>query len=196
MPYYSTYYRKLLGMDSPSGRSLVFRRVRVQKPKVPKSRRIPQPKIIHRKKPKAEKIEPLVKKYKLRKPKTGLSLVSKTRRGQLRMRPSDIYEGQMVKRLRKQTGMTHVQVMNLVNLGKRSDYIDVETEIASVSGLSKQKEELYEFGKKRISKLLERETPASERYELMGAKELDWEWDKWTALGEQWYRKQKKMSLI
>ena len=99
-----------------------------------------------------------VKKTPLRKPKTGLSLMSKSRRGQLQMRSSDIYERQMVARLRKTTRMTHVQVMNLVNLAKKSDYIDIETVISSVAGESSDSTELYEFAKRKIKKQLSMES--------------------------------------
>lgn len=87
-----------------------------------------------------------------RKPRMGLS---RMRRGQLRMNPDDLHEKKMVQRLRSKTGMTHVQVMNLVNLAKKSDYIDVETEIMGAGGLSKDRTETYEFAKKRILKKLD-----------------------------------------
>lgn len=87
-----------------------------------------------------------------RKPRMGLS---RMRRGQLAMKPGDIHENKMVQRLRSKTGMTHVQVMNLVNLAKKSDYIDVETEILGAGGLSRDKTETYEFAKKRILKKLD-----------------------------------------
>lgn len=88
-----------------------------------------------------------------RKAKIGLS---KMRRGQLAMRPGDMHEKGMVKRLRAKTGMTHIQVMNLVNLAKKSDYIDVETEIMGSSGHSRDKTETYEYAKRNIMKKLER----------------------------------------
>jgi len=97
--------------------------------------------------------KPLMNTKNLLKPRNTLS---RMRRGQLKMKPESIYEGQMVKRIRKKTGMTHIQVMNLVSLGKKSDYIDVETEISDVAGISKHKTELYEFAKKKINKKLER----------------------------------------
>ena len=104
--------------------------------------------------PKRKKPDPKWAPFK--KPKTGLQLVSKKRRGQLNMTTTDIYERGMITRIRKKTGMTHVQVMNLVNLAKKSDYIDVETEIGDISGLSREKPELYEFAKKNIMKKLKR----------------------------------------
>ena len=112
--------------------------------------------ITKKKKPKTQ-IKP-VKRIPLRKPKTGLSLMSRSRRGQIRMRSSDIYERQMIARLRKTTKMTHIQIMNLVNLAKKSDYIDIETIISSVAGESSYPTELYEFAKRKIKKQLNMET--------------------------------------
>lgn len=81
--------------------------------------------------------------------------ISKRRRGQLRMKTYDVHENKMLQRLRDKTGMTHVQIMNLVHLAKKSDYLDIETEIMSASGLSRDRTETYEFAKKRIMRKLE-----------------------------------------
>lgn len=113
------------------------------------------------------------------------------------MRPKDQYESQMVKRLRSGTGMTHVQVMNLVNIAKKSDYIDVETEIASVRGHSKLKPELYEHAKKKILTKLDREI-GNKKYELMSTKQIDWEITKYDDMFKDWKTSQRrgKPSLI
>ena len=106
------------------------------------------------KKKKPAKVKTSTKKYAPRKAKIGLS---RMRRGQLAMRPEDQYEKSMVKRLRAKTGMTHIQVMNLVKLAKKSDYIDVETEIMGSAGHSREKTETYEYAKNRILKKLDRQ---------------------------------------
>lgn len=125
------------------------KRQKIKKPLNPPKNLLAATKIPKRKKPDT-------KWAPFKKPKTGLQLVSKKRRGQLNMTTTDIYERGMITRIRKKTGMTHVQVTNLVNLAKKSDYIDVETEIGGVSGFSKERPELYEFAKKNIMKKLER----------------------------------------
>ena len=112
-----------------------------------------KPELVITRKKKVVKPKPQPKFLKARKPSIG---ISKRRRGQLRMKTYDVHENQMIKRLRSKTGMTHVQVMNLVHLAKKSDYIDIETEIMGASGLSREKTETYEFAKKRIMKKLER----------------------------------------
>ena len=106
------------------------------------------------KKKKPVKVKLPVKKQKPRKAKIGLS---RMRRGQLAMRPEDQYEKTMVKRLRSKTGMTHIQVMNLVKLAKKSDYIDIETEIMGSAGHSRDKTETYEYAKNRILKKLDQQ---------------------------------------
>ena len=104
-----------------------------------------------KKKRKPTRVNVSTKIKKPRKPRNGLS---RMRRGQLAMRAGDQYEKNMVKRVRSKTGMTHIQVMNLVNLAKKSDYIDIETEITSASGHSRNKTEVYEYAKNNIIKKL------------------------------------------
>ena len=77
---------------------------------------------------------------------------SRSRRSRERMALADPYERQMAQRLRKSTGMTHLQVTNLINEGKKSDFIDIETVIGSVAGESNRREELYESAKKKLRK--------------------------------------------
>lgn len=127
-----------------------------------------------------------------RKPSLGFS---RTFLGQKRMRPQNIYEKQMVGRLQRQTGMTHFQIMNLINLGKQSDYIDVETEIASVAGHSAWKPEIYERAKKNITERLHSEQSATHRYSHMSEKDLGWEIDKYEDMAKQYYRKQPKVNV-
>lgn len=134
---------------------------------------------------------PSEKRAPLRKAKTGLSLTSKTRRGQIRMRSADPHERQMVKRLRNKTGMTHIQVMNLVNLAKKSDYIDVETIISSVAGESRYPTELYEFAKRKIVKRL-RQEGSIER----SVKDIAWEEEKHKGIYEEWLIGQRRSSLV
>jgi len=89
--------------------------------------------------------------------KTSKHGKSKSRRGRERLTFSDPYERQMAKRLQRQTGMTHMQVSNLIREAKKSDEIDVETTIGRVQGLSKKKTELYESAKKDIRERLNME---------------------------------------
>ena len=113
-----------------------------------------QPLLVIKHKKKKTKGKPKDTFTPLRQPSIGLS---KSRKGQLRMKPQDLYENKMVKRIGKKTGMTHIQVMNLVKLGQQNDYIDVETEIISTSNLSKDRTETYEFAKKRLLRILEKQ---------------------------------------
>jgi len=164
------------------------------RPKPEKHRGKPLLTITRKKKPKPRKVRE--KPTKLRKARIGLS---KRRIGQIRMRPEDIYENQMIKRLRRGTGMTHIQVMNLVNLAKSSDYIDVETEIMGAGGHSGEKTEVYEFAKKSILKKLDREVNAGQRFGNMSQREMgnlitkyEHEWGDWQELQK---RKKKKMLI-
>jgi len=118
------------------------------------------------------------------------------RLGQINMRPEDLYESQMVKRLRSGTGMTHVQVMNLVNLAKKDDYLDVETEISSIAGESRDKTELYEFAKRNIMKKLRRHQSITERYSSMSKKSLDFEEFKYADMQRDWWEEQKRKKRI
>lgn len=127
-----------------------------------------------------------------RAPSLGLS---RSRIGQKRMRPGDLYEKQMVGRLQRQTGMTHFQIMNLVNLGKQSDYIDVETEIASVAGHSAWKPEIYERAKKNLTERLHSEQSATHRYSHMSEKDLGWEINKYEDMAKQYYRNKPKVNV-
>jgi hypothetical protein len=183
MPYYSTYYRKLFGKDSPSGRPLRLLRIKKprRKPKHVRKKPLAKPVLVIKKKKPIKKAKPRKKKYKLRKAKIGLS---KRRRGQLAMRSEDIYERQMIRRLVRQTGMTHMQVKHLVNLAKKSDYIDIETVIGSVSGESTDKTELYEFAQRKIRKTLKAEGKITK-----SAKEIEWEMEKYGAMYDDWLRR-------
>lgn len=134
---------------------------------------------------------PPTKKAPLRKAKTGVKRMSRTRRGQIRMYSTDPNERQMVKRLRNRTGMTHIQVMNLVNLAKKSDYIDVETVISSVSGESKYPTELYEFAKRKIVKELKHQGKIRQ-----SAKDIAWEEEKYKGIYEEWLISQRRSSLV
>jgi hypothetical protein len=127
-----------------------------------------------------------------RKPSLGFS---RTFLGQKRMRPENVFEKQMVHRLQRQTGMTHFQIMNLVNLGKQSDYIDVETEIASVAGHSAWKPEIYERAKKNITERLQSEQSATHRYSHMNEKDLSWEVDKYEDMARQYYKNKPKVNV-
>lgn len=80
----------------------------------------------------------------LRKANVGYS---KRRRGQLAMRPKDSYERQMVQRITRQSGMTHLQVMHLVNKARDSDF-DIEHGIDW--NLSKDPLETYEFASSQL----------------------------------------------
>jgi len=143
-------------------------------------------------KKKPARVKTPAKPKPMRKAKIGLS---KMRRGQLAMRPQDQYEKSMVKRLRSKTGMTHVQVMNLVNLAKKSDYIDIETEIASASGLSRDKTETYEFAKKNIMKKLHRsgDVQIQSKYndpDFFDQMQEDWQrQQEWEAFNKKWRKK-------
>lgn len=183
MPYYSSYYRKLFGKDSPTGRPLRLLRIRKlgkprRKPKHVRKKPLAKPVLVIKKKKPVAKGKPRKKKYKLRKAKIGLS---RRRRGQLAMRSEDIYERQMVKRIVKRTGMTHIQVKHLVNLAKKSDYIDIETVVSSVAGESKNKAELYEFARRKIRKTLKAEGKITKT-----AKEIGWEMEKYGAMWDDW----------
>ena len=112
-----------------------------------------KPELVITRKKKPVKVKPQPKFLKARKPSIG---ISKHRRGQIRMKTYDVHEKKMLQRLRDKTGMTHVQIMNLVHLAKKNDYLDIETEIMGASGLSRDRTETYEFAKKRIMKKLER----------------------------------------
>ena len=87
---------------------------------------------------------------------------SRSRKARERLTFTDPYEKQMASRLQKKTGMTYLQIANLVKEAKKSDYIDIETEISSVAGESTQKTELYEAAMKRIKKKTKREKTYTE----------------------------------
>jgi len=150
--------------------------------------------ITKKKKPVKAKIP--VKKYKPRKAKIGLS---KMRRGQLAMRPEDQHEKNMVKRLRSKTGMTHIQVMNLVKLAKKSDYIDIETEIMGSAGHSREKTETYEYAKNRILNKLDRQGIVKQQSQYNDPDYFDRMQDEWQHQME-WERQaqkfRKKHSLV
>lgn len=162
-------------------------------PKAVKKLRQRVPVLIVKPKRKLVSTKPSKVKNELKQPRGGLSLM---RRGQLAMRPEDHYESQMVKRLRRDTGMTHVQVMNLVNLAKKDDYIDVETEISGVAGESRDKTEIYEFAKRRIIKKLKRAQSPTDRYSLMSKKEIDFEEFKYADMQKNWWEELKRKQKI
>jgi len=101
-------------------------------------------------KPKTRKSKPklLITKKPLRKAKIGYS---KARRGQLKYRITDPYERKEIERLRKQSGMTHIQA---VNLWKKAHEHDVDVESLDF-GLSKMKTETYEFANEELDKLID-----------------------------------------
>lgn len=150
MPYYSSFYRKLLGMDSPSGRSLKAKR-KAKKRTVVKKRAKPYSKIpkgyglIITKKVKQAKKQAL-KKTPLRKAHVTYS---KRRLGQIAMRPQDVSEKQMANRIQRQSGMTHIQVMHLIRRSRESD-VDIEHKIDW--RLSRDKSEQYEMASKALEK--------------------------------------------
>jgi len=150
MPYYSTYYRKLLGKDSPSGRPLFSKRrtVRKIKPSIKTSVKTFKP-TIKVKKPKipSKKVK-VEKKAPLRKAKVGLS---RMRKSQLMLKPVDIYEKQMAQRIQRKSGMTYVQTMHLIR--KARDY-DIDIEHVIDWNLSKDKQETYELASKQLEKEL------------------------------------------
>lgn len=191
MPYYSTHYRKLYGKDSPSGRPLrsIRRVIHKLKPKPKmKPKRIVKVLAVQKKKPKikVKKIRKPVKKAKLRKPSLGLS---KSRRGQLLTKPESIHERKMVGRLRKSTGMTHLQVSHLVKMAK-GHKLDVETIIGGVAGESRRKEELYEFAKRKIGKALERQV-GGKKYFSWKPKEIGLLEESYGHIQEDWLRRKK-----
>lgn len=63
------------------------------------------------------------------------------------LRPTDSYEKQMAERIRKQSGMTHIQTMQIIRKARESDY-DIEQGIDW--NLSKDKKETYEFATKQL----------------------------------------------
>ena len=75
---------------------------------------------------------------------------SKRRRGQLAMRPRDSYERQMVQRITRQSGMTHLQTMHLVNKARDSDF-DIEHGIDWKS--SKDPLEAYESASSQLEEI-------------------------------------------
>ena len=148
----------LIGIDT---RSVGWKKKRKTKPKSkakPKVRRKLRPKTTIKKKKTSRKPtliikkKPIkkqpVKKLKLRQPKTGLNLISRRRRGQLSMKPRDIYEKQMVKRISHKSGMTYLQSMNLVKKARESD-VDIEHKVDWK--LSKNRSEQYELGLKALN---------------------------------------------
>lgn len=150
--YYSSYYRKLLGVDSPTGHLLLTKRRTVKR----KKRRISKPTTSTRKMPKGygliitKKKKPVkkikIKKVPLRKAKIGYS---RQRRGQLAMKPQDIYEKQMIQRIQRKSGMTYFQAIHLVKKARERD-IDIEHKIDWK--LSKDRSEQYEQALKQLHK--------------------------------------------
>jgi len=150
MQYYSSFYRKLLGMDSPSGRPLkakrkAKKRAAVKKriksaPKIPKGYGLIITKKVKQAKKQASKKTPLRK---------ARVTYSKRRLGQIAMRPQDIYEKQMARRIQQQSGMTHIQVMHLIRRSRESD-IDIEHKIDW--RLSRDKAEQYEMASEALEK--------------------------------------------
>jgi len=148
MPYYSSYYRKLLGIDSPSGKPLrarkkktIIRKRKIKRVVIPKTKPVL---VITRKKKPIKK--PVIKKVPLRKAHVTYS---KKRLGQLSMKPRDIYEKQMVKRIQRKSGMTYIQSMQLAKKARESD-VDIEHKVDWK--LSKSRTEQYEMGLKSLEK--------------------------------------------
>ena len=111
--------------------------------------------------------------------------ISKRRKMQLIMKPTDIYERQMIERIRRKTGMTHLQVSHLVNQARDLD-IDTETIISEVAGLSNDKKELYEFALRRIQEEKRRRL-GGERWNRMSEKALGDLIDKYRIMYEDYY---------
>jgi len=152
-----------------------------------------KPELVITRKKKPVKVKPQPKFLKARKPSIG---ISKHRRGQLRMKTYDVHEKQMLQRLRDKTGMTHVQIMNLVHLAKKNDYLDIETEIMGASGLSRDRTETYEFAKKRIMKKLERSGDIMVTSKYSNVDYFDMMQDDWLEQEKRRKKNKKMMGLI
>ena len=120
------------------------------------------------------------KRQPLKKPTGSLS---KRRRGQLRMKATDPYQRQLIKKLMQKTGMTYFQIKNLINLDPHDDIVDIETEISSASGHSNDPLEVYEYAKKKIVKKIRR----AGKYEY-GAREIQHLEDKYAFQWEGYQR--------
>lgn len=69
-----------------------------------------------------------------------------------RMTPVDVHERGMVERIRRQSGMTHGQVMSLVSKARESDF-DVEHEVDW--NLSRDRKEQYELASRQMYEKLD-----------------------------------------
>jgi len=132
------------------------------KPIKPIMRKSKKPVLIIKTKKKQKPIKPI----QLRKP-TGK--ISKRRRGQLAMKPVDVHERAMAKRIQRQSGMTHIQVMHLIKGARETDF-DIEHGIDW--RLSKDRSEQYEFAQKQMYQAIE---PTKHRtMRELAAEEMSW----------------------
>jgi len=127
-----------LGIDSPTGHRLKSKRS-IKKI----SKRKSKPILIKTKKRIQKKP---IRKIPLKKAKIGYS---KKRRGQLMMKPRDIYEKQMIQRIQHKSGMTYIQATHLVRKSRETD-TDIEHKIDWT--LSKDKSEQYEQATKQLTR--------------------------------------------
>jgi len=137
-------------MDSPSGHTLSSRR-RSRKKKTKKkktvSRPVVKPVLIITKKTKSKPKKK--KKAVLKKPNIGYS---RSRRSQLLIKPTDVYERQMAKRIQKKSGLTHIQVMHLIRKSRETDF-DIEHGIDW--NLSNDRTEQYEMALRSMEKQID-----------------------------------------
>jgi len=115
------------------------------KPKV--NRRV-KPKVVRkRKKTKPKAVLTITHKSPLRKANVGLS---KSRKMQLKMKLTDPYEKKMVERIRRKSGLTHIQAVNLFKKSRDSDF-DVEFGLDYDKGHGDRRER-YQFLSDSIEK--------------------------------------------
>jgi hypothetical protein len=80
--------------------------------------------------------------------KPSKSLYSRSTRAKNLLKPVDIHERAMAERIQKQSGMTHIQTMQIIRKARDSDF-DVEQGVDW--GLSKDRKETYEFAVKQLT---------------------------------------------
>lgn len=90
----------------------------------------------------------LIKRKPLKKAKTGFS---RMRKGQLKYRMTDPWERKEVERIRRKSGMTHIQT---VNLWRKAHEHDVDIESMDF-GLGGDRPESYEFANKELNRMID-----------------------------------------
>lgn len=134
----------IIGVDNIKSNTKVYKR----KKRKPNTKTYRKPKVvITRKKTKPKAIFTITKRSPFVKSKLGYS---KSRKMQMKYRLTDPYEKKMVERIRRKSGLTYIQAVNLFKKSRNSDF-DIECGL-DIGGDHGDRREKYSYLSSQLSK--------------------------------------------